>query len=62
LLRFYHHLDHVPPGELMVTCATSDDSPPVFGELGVDQRCQLSYFTRAEVDELVDAARAAQSV
>lgn len=56
LLRYYHHRDNVPPGELMVTCATTDASPPKFGELGADQRCQLTYFTRAEVAAVVAEA------
>lgn len=58
LLRFYHHRENVPPGELMVTCAALDKSSPAFGELGEGQRCQLSYFTAAEVAE-VKAERAA---
>lgn len=59
LLRFYHHRPNMPPGELMVTCMTADVRPPEFGELGADQRCQLTYFTHAEVAELVAAAQAA---
>lgn len=61
LLRYYHFRDGVPPGELMVTCTSTDTTSPALGELGEDQRCQLTYFTHAEVLEqaALSAARGA---
>lgn len=49
LLRFYQYRDGMPPGELIVTATGADASPPVLGELGKGLRCELSYFTAAEV-------------
>lgn len=51
LLRYYHHKDGVPTGELIVTCSTPNPTPPVLGELGAGLRCELSYFTRDELAE-----------
>jgi len=51
LLRHYHHDPRVPPGELMATDLTGDNSPPSFGELGIGKRVELTYFTE---DELAD--------
>lgn len=50
LLRFYHHKPGMPTGELIVVCATPDTRPPVLGELGEGLRCELTYFTREELD------------
>ncbi len=49
LLRYWHHKEGVPPGELMVTATGADQSSPRIGELLEDGRCQLTYFTAAEV-------------
>jgi len=62
LLRYWHHKDGVPPGELMVTATGQDVTPPKIGELLEDGRCQLTYFTAAEVSAQVAATRAARSV
>ncbi len=56
LLRFHHHKDGVPAGELIVTCATLDVTPPSLGELGEGLRCELSYFTREELEAASAAA------
>jgi hypothetical protein len=58
LLRAYHFRAGVPAGELMITCAGGETRPPLLGELGADRRCQLTYFPRAEVLELLEAAQA----
>ncbi len=58
LLRYYHHRDGMPRGELMVTAATLDVTPPKFGELGADQRCQLTYFPASEVAAVIAEAGA----
>ena len=50
LLRFYHYRDGMPSGELVVTCATQNPVPPKLGELGEDLRCELTYYTRAELN------------
>jgi hypothetical protein len=34
----------------VVTCATSTPVPPKLGELGEDLRCELTYFTRDELN------------
>lgn len=60
LLRYWHHKDGVPPGELMVTALGEDQTSPKIGDLLEDGRCQLTYFTAAEVAAQVAAARAAQ--
>lgn len=56
LLRYYRYRDGVPAGELMVTSTTSDKSSPTIGDLADGGRCQLTYFTAAEVAEQVDLA------
>lgn len=60
LLRYYHYRDGMPPGELMVTCATTDASSPTFGELAEGGRCQLTYFTQAEVLAQAAVSKAAR--
>lgn len=61
LLAYYAHVPGVPPGDLMVTVLGSvDGSPPKLGELGAGLRCELTYFTAAEVK--VNRAAAAASV
>lgn len=45
----------MPGGLFFVKVSTNDDSPPGFGELGVGQRCELWYMTKAEVEELQPA-------
>lgn len=49
LLHFYKFRSGMPQGELMVAATGSDASPPKLGELGKDLRCELTYFTAAEV-------------
>lgn len=61
LLRFYKHRDGMPAGDLLVTCAFADRSPPKIGELGSGLRCELTYYTQAELAEAtaqIDAAGA----
>jgi hypothetical protein len=52
LLRYWHHKAGVPAGELMVTSTGEDDSSPKLGDLLEDGRCQLTYFTAAEIAAL----------
>ena len=49
LLRFYRFRAGMPSGELIVAATGTDGSPPVLGELGKGLRCELSYFTAAEL-------------
>lgn len=44
ILNRYHYLDSCPPGELIVTSQTSDDSPPGLEDLADGARCQLIYI------------------
>jgi hypothetical protein len=39
-------------GALIVQTTTVDDSPPGFGELGEEKRCQLYYVSEAEYASL----------
>ncbi len=50
LLKYQHHKDAVPAGELIVVCSTPDATPPKLGEIGAGLRCELTYFTRAELE------------
>lgn len=47
IFRYYRD-PRLPTGELIVTTLTNDDTPPKLGELGEDQRCELSYYEAAE--------------
>jgi hypothetical protein len=58
LLRFYHFRENVPSGDLIVTCTTTNKSPPKLGELGKGLRCELTYFTRDELAEVVASLNA----
>lgn len=58
LLKYYHHRDGMPTGELVVTCSTPNPTPPKLGELGEGLRCELTYFTRAELLAAQAAAEA----
>lgn len=49
LLHFYRYRAGMPQGELMVAATGADSSPPTLGELGAGLRCELTYFTVAEV-------------
>jgi hypothetical protein len=50
LLRPYRFRGGLPPGEIQVNILNgTDQSPPKLGELGSGKRCELTYFTRAEV-------------
>jgi hypothetical protein len=60
LLRYWHYKDGVPPGELMVTSTGEDKSSPRIGDLLEDGRCQLTYFTQAEVAEQVALKKASE--
>ncbi|HYQ47152.1 MAG TPA: hypothetical protein VER11_34515 [Polyangiaceae bacterium] len=44
LLQAYRFDPRVPPGELMASTLTTDDSPPGLNELGEGLRVQLIYF------------------
>jgi hypothetical protein len=43
LLARYHYLTSCPPGELVCTSKTPDDSPPNLEDLADGARCQLVY-------------------
>lgn len=61
LLKYYAHVPGMPPGELVVSALDSTDgSPPKLGELGVGLRCELTYFTAAEVKANRAASAAAK--
>jgi hypothetical protein len=53
LLKYYRHVPGMPPGEFLVTVLGSvDGSPPQLGEIGAGLRCELTYFTAAEMASL----------
>lgn len=52
LLYPYRYDPRVPPGEINVADLTGDGSPPTLLELGEGKRCELLYWTRAELEEL----------
>lgn len=52
VLAYYHHIPGVPPGEIMVTATSADDSSPTLLELGSGLRCVLTYFPIADVQRL----------
>lgn len=56
LLKYYRYRAGVPAGELMVTSTTGDKSSPAIGDMADGGRCQLTYFTAAEVAEQADLA------
>jgi hypothetical protein len=49
LLRPYRYDDRCPPGELVVSDISGDGSPPTQLEIGEGKRCELLYWTAAEV-------------
>jgi hypothetical protein len=52
LLYPYRYDPRAPLGELTVTDLTGDGSPPTLLELGAGKRCELIYWTRAELEEI----------
>lgn len=50
LLWPYRYDPRIPPGELAVSDVSGDGSPPTLLELGEGKRCELLYWTRAELD------------
>lgn len=52
LFRNFTAETRLPPGVLVVLANGADESPPKIGELGPGKRCELFYFTAAEVEEL----------
>lgn len=51
LLRPYRYRAGVPRGELLVI-AGGDGTPPVLGELGAGLRCELTYFSAADLAQV----------
>jgi hypothetical protein len=50
MLRYYHHREGMPTGEIIAaSLQTDDDSPPGLYELGVGKRCTLSYFVQGSL-------------
>lgn len=49
LLQAYRYDTRIPPGELMATGLTTDDSPPGLDEMAEDRRVQLTYFEAGEL-------------
>lgn len=60
LLRYYRHYAGIPGGDLIVSALGTDGSPPQLGELGPGLRCELTYFTTAEVKANRAASAAAK--
>lgn len=52
LLHPYRFDPRMPPGELTASDTTGDGSPPTLLELGEGKRCELVYWTRAELEAL----------
>lgn len=59
LLQYYRYRDGMPQGELIVAALGADGSPPVLGELGLNLRCELTYFTATELAAVRASATAA---
>lgn len=52
LLRPYRYDPRTPLGELTVSDISGDSSPPTLLELGEGKRCELLYWTAAELAAL----------
>lgn len=52
LLHVYRYDPRTPPGALMVSDISGDSSPPTQLELGEGKRCELLYWTAAELAAL----------
>lgn len=50
LVRFYRNKPGMFAGELAVVATSPDRTPPKLTELGIGKRCELTYYTRAELD------------
>lgn len=44
LAQYQKEARNLPPGILYCASGTNDNSPPEFGELGENRRCQLTYW------------------
>lgn len=53
LLASYKRDARLPTGELFVIALGADKTPPTLGELGAGLRCELTYFTLAELQAAV---------
>lgn len=49
LLARFHHLDGVPPGDLIAVSHGNDESPAKLGELGIGRRVELHYYSADEL-------------
>lgn len=52
LLHPYRYDSRMPPGQLTVSDISGDGSPPTQFELGEGKRCELLYWSRAELDAI----------
>lgn len=52
LLRHHRADPRVPPGELVAVDLTTNGTPPGFDELGIERRCELTYFDAEELETL----------
>lgn len=55
LLHPYRYDSRCPPGQLTVSDISGNGSPPTQLELGEGKRCELLYWTRAELDAIAAA-------
>lgn len=55
LLHPYRYDPRTPPGQIGVADISGNGSPPTQLELGEGKRCELLYWTRAELDEIAAA-------
>lgn len=53
LLASYKRDSRLPTGDLYVVALGADQTPPALGELGAGLRCELTYFTLAELQAAV---------
>lgn len=44
MFQYYHDRAGFPPGELIATSVSPDDSPPGFYDLGIGRRVTLTYL------------------
>ena len=55
LLHPYRYDARTPPGQITCSDISGDGTPPKLAELGAGKRCELLYWTRAELDAIAAA-------
>lgn len=55
LLFRYRYDPRMPQGEMVVADTTGDGTPPTLLELGINKRCELIYWSQAEMEAIAEA-------